>query len=243
MTRILHSGSAAIMLAAVILFTLPTAAHAAKALVATCTGQGADFVLTELSELDAAIVAGLPQPSGDNAVLVIDEDGGNAHWSTQTRTAIDKECGGSGDVEIALFQPIQPRDGLWTISLSDHHMQGCSGMLAGAVKSGASSMLGSSDSRQLDFREPFHPHPLLAKAEDIHWEQTGLNTWHAVMAREKAEGKSMVITVTVDAEVMSPTHIVETQLFRIEMPPALAKIMGGSGDCRSTVHAQLNWVK
>lgn len=225
-----------------LLLAAPLAAHAGKTMLATCTGQGADFLLTEITDEDAAIVYDLPPPQGSDAVLVVDADGGKAHWSNKSRKAIDKECGGDGDDEIALFSPIQPRNGDWNIELAKHTMDGCSAMIAKRAKAAVSQMTGDNTSHQLNFREPFHPQPLMAKARNMHWIQTGLNTWRAVMA-QSGDSSSMSFTVTLNAEVVSPTHIIETQLQHIKMSPALARVMGGSGNCRSTAVFNLHWLK
>ena len=230
------------LFAALALLAAPLAAHAGKTMLATCTGQGAEFLLTEITDEDASLVYGLSPPPGDEAVLVVSADGGKAHWSSKSRKAIDKECGGDGKDEIALFSPIQPRNGEWGIELMKHTMDGCSPMIAKRAKAAVSQMAGDNKSHQLSFREPFHPQPLLVKAKNIHWIQTGLNTWRAVMA-QSGDSSSMSFNVTLNAEVVSPTRIVETQLQHITMEPTIARMMGGSADCRATAVFNLHWVK
>lgn len=138
---------------------------------------------------------------------------------------------------------IQPRDGLWKAELSGHTMDGCSGMMASAIKSAMANMTAKQETHRLDFDTPFHPGPLMQGAEDMQWQRTGVNTWHGVMAQNKGSGESMSITVTLDVEVLSPTHIEEVEVFDMKMSPALARIMGGSGQCSATVHARLDWVE
>lgn len=229
--------------ALLLLLMVPAAAHAQKTMLATCTGQGASFLLTQLSESDAALVFGLSAPPAGNAVLVVSKDGSEARWSTDSRANIDRECGGDGSDEITLFQPIQPRDGTWSIKMSNNQLHGCSGMMGSAIKKSMNSVMGKKNSDTLRFDDPFHPRPLLAKSDkEIRWAQTGLNSWHAVLTQQGGSD-AMAITVTVDAEVHSPVRITEKLTFKIKMSPDLARIMGGSGDCRATAMGELDWVK
>lgn len=220
---------------------VPVTAHAAKTMLATCTGAGADFLLTDVTPDDAAVVYDLPAAPGADAVLVVDKDSGKARWSTESRAVIDKECGGDGDDEIALFSPIQPQDGLWKIKMTDSSTQGCTGMLGSAAKAGVKRAMGREGTEQMEFRQPFHPQPLMKHAKDIHWAQTGLNTWRALMA-QSGDSSAMRITVTLNAEVVSPTRIKETQWQDFELSGKLAGLMGGSGACRVTAIAELTRV-
>lgn len=240
-----HFSSWSLLAAFLLLSAGSVTAHAAQTLLATCTGEGADFLLTEVSEADAAIVYDLPAPPGDNAVLVVNKDGSDAHWSTDSRKAIDKECGGEGKDEIGLFQPIQPRDGTWSIKITDKQLHGCSGLIARAVNKGMSDAMGGEGTHPLSFDKPFHPRPLLDKADrEIHWVQTGLNRWRAVMAQSHNDSDAMKITVTLDAIVRSTGHITENETFHFEMSPQMARMLGGgSSNCHATAVAELNWVK
>lgn len=225
-----------------LLLTAPLAAQASKTMLATCTGQGAEFLLTEITDEDASIIYGLSAPQGDGAILVVDADGDNARWSNQSRKDIDKKCGGDGNDEIALFSPIQPRNGEWSIELTKHTMDGCSPMIAKRAMAAVSQVTGGNSNHQLSFSEPFHPQPLLAKAKNIRWVQTGLNSWRAIMA-QSGDSSSMSFDVSLNAKVVSTTRIVETQLQHITMAPTIARMMGGSEDCRSTAVFDLHWVK
>lgn len=220
-----------------------TAASAEDTLVAQCGGSnGANFFLSEVTPAEASIVYELPPAPGDGAVLVI--KGSDAHWSTDTRSAIDKACGGDGSDEISLFTPIQPRDGTWSIAITDHRMVGCSPMIAGAAKKAVTNALGDAKTHQLSFQQPFHPEPLMAKAEkDFAWVQTGADTWQSQIMQKGGDSGAMTMDVMLVAEVVSPTQIDETSTFTIRMSPQLQKIMGGTGNCRSIADYTLTWVK
>ncbi|HET6632954.1 MAG TPA: hypothetical protein VFG73_09650 [Rhodanobacteraceae bacterium] len=213
-----------------------TSVHAEGTMVAQCGRSGADFVLSDVTPADASMVYGLPAAPGDDAVLVVDELGG-AHWSTDSRSAIDTECGGDGSNEINLFTPIQPRDGTWRMEMVNHRTLGCSSRIAGAAKAAVARKVGQDTTHVFDFQQPFHPHPLM----DATWMQTGTNRWQSQIVHQGSE--AMTMDVAVRAKVISPSQINETSTFTIRMSPQLARIMGGSGNCRSIANFKLTWVK
>lgn len=125
---------------------------------------------------------------------------------------------------------IQPRDGTWRIALVSQSAQACPASIADRLTATLSGMFSAGTTHQMDFAEPFHPQPLLGKGPALAWQQTGLNTWHAVMNRTGSGAASVVVTV--DAEVHSPTRITEKQVFDLK----------GYFDCRSIATFELDWV-
>lgn len=235
-SAILFAAIGSLMLAA------PDTAAAADTLLATCKGDGADFHLADVSEEDASIVYGLSSAPGEDAVLVVDSDGGNAHWSTASRSDIDRDCGGDGDDEITLFEPVQPRDGLWRSRLTDHRMSGCPSMLATRVKAMLPDIMEKEGAEQRTFDKPFHPRGLMHDSERVHWVQVGPDRWRGVLAMENSSKAGMSMSVEVTLHVVSPTRMDGANTVTIDMPPRLAMMMGGgSGHCQSIARARMTW--
>ena len=104
-------------------------------------------------------------------------------------------------------EPIQPRDGIWTITMTGSEVQGCASTIASAVENTLSGMIDTENRHALNFRTPFHPEPLMKFAKKLAWEQTGPNTWTTVVAEQGGGGFNMKVVLNV--EVVSPTLIKE----------------------------------
>lgn len=103
--------------------------------------------------------------------------------------------------------PIQPRDGTWTITLTGNDVGGCGSTLAPALRAAMSNMMGTTNTQALSFMSPFHPEPLMKYAEPLTWEQTGANTWRTVLSGQGNQVISISAILTV--KVVSPTMIEE----------------------------------
>lgn len=132
---------------------------------------------------------------------------------------------------------IQPRDGAWTITMTDNDTQNCPPKIAAGVKAAMTNMMGKKTRKNLAFKTPFHPEPLMKHATSLSWTQTGTNTWKTVVAERDSNGMSM--KVVLDAEVMSPSLIKEVLNQKITMSGPVAKIMGASGPCLATSYYDL----
>lgn len=143
---------------------------------------------------------------------------------------------GSASINVTVKEedddPIQPRDGAWTITLTDSDMQNCPPKIATAVESAMTNMMGKKTRENITFKTPFHPEPLMKHAKSLSWSQTGTNTWKTVVADKGGSGISM--KVVLKAEVVSPTLIEEVLDQHIIMSGPVAKIMGASGPCLAT---------
>lgn len=148
---------------------------------------------------------------------------------------------GSASIGITVKdeEPIQPRDGLWSITLNDIEMTGCAPKIADGVRTALSQQMAAGNTESLEFEEPFHPQPLMKHDASLVWKQTGLNSWQTVVADVQKSG--MQQKVVLDAEVMSPTRIEEVGNHDIVMPDSMAKLLGGSAHCRATGYYELTW--
>lgn len=142
-------------------------------------------------------------------------------------------------VTVKEEEPIQPRDGLWSIEMTDIQMEGCSPKISGGIETALSEMMGKENTENLEFEEPFHPTPLMKHAKPLNWTQTGLNAWETVVA--DVNTKAMKQKVLLQAEVISPTLIKEVGKHDIIMSDQMAKLIGGSPHCRATGYYELTW--
>ncbi|MCZ4346341.1 hypothetical protein [Devosia neptuniae] len=221
--------------------------------IAKCTGNGADFYLSE-SPVDA-LVGSVPEPLPTNkdTILVVDQKKG-MYWSNQSRAAIDRACGGQGNEEIALFDGVQPRSGLWQARLGETRPEGCPAILASMFGPGLPGHMPAelSTPRQLTFGVPFHPDQLeLTKTlaasgiSAVNWRTAGEDSWQADIMSDifaqipggpgKGSGMAWRLTVT------SKDRIDHNVTVTIALPAEAAALMGMSGDCRVTSDNQ--WVR
>lgn len=198
-------------------------------------------------------VAGYQNESGPNVTYEWDFGDGSAtgsgdqvgrHVYTQKGTyTVTVHVGGEGvragsaNINVVVKEkeedePIQPRDGSWSISLTDSDIQDCPPKIAAGVKASMTNMMGKKNRENLNFKTPFHPDPLMKHAKTLSWKQTGTNTWKTVVAEKGSKGIS--IKVVLEAEVVSPTLIKEVLDQHITMSGPIAKLMGGSGACHAT---------
>lgn len=135
---------------------------------------------------------------------------------------------------------IQPRDGTWSMKLTNHETQGCSPRIAKAAKSGLAKLAGENNEHEITFAKPFHPEPLMKHDSELKWEHTGSNRWATEIAQQGSEAMSM--RMVLDVEVISPTRINEIGTYHIDLSPMFVKMMGGSAHCRSIGHYELTWL-
>lgn len=230
-----------------------TPALAEKAIIASCTGKGAHFYLSdeEFEMIEQAAVArgGGAAPSRD-AILVI---GNGLHWDTRSRSAIDKSCGGKGNDQIAIFDGIQPKSGLWQAKLGETKLQGCPPMMAQAFAQSPGALPEEWKApRRVDFERPFHPDQLemtrsfeAGMKSKVVWKQDGNDTWQtevfpelfAQMPPGQGGGSKMSwrLSVKDDDLIEHDTTLV------IALPAEVAATLGSGQNCRMTSHN--SWIR
>lgn len=221
--------------------------------IAKCTGNGADFYLSE-TPIDA--LTGLvpePLPTNKDTILVVDQKNG-MYWSNQSRAAIDRACGGQGNDALALFDGIQPRSGLWQARLGETRPQGCPAILSSMFAAGMPGHMPPelTTPRKLTFEVPFHPDQLeLTKSlaasglSTVNWRTAGEDSWRADIMSDifaqipggPGKGSGMEWRLSVKATDRIDHNVTVT----IALPAEAAALMGMSGDCRITSDNQ--WVR
>lgn len=124
---------------------------------------------------------------------------------------------------------IQPLDGTWMVTMKSMDLSSCSPMIAKQLRPALQSQIGDNNRHDLEFDKPFHPRPLMEKGPSLNWNQTGLNTWHALQA--ESGSSSMIFDVNLDIEVMSETHITGLQKQHVRAPAKLKQLLGNRLDC------------
>ena len=238
---------------AISLLSASTAVAQFNPVIAKCTGNGADFYLSEMA-IDT-LVGSVPEPlpTDPNTILVVDQKNG-MYWSNQSRAAIDRACGGQGNEEVALFDGVQPRSGLWQAKLGAVKPEGCPAMLSSMFGAGMPGHMPAelSTPRQLTFGVPFHPDQLeLTKTlaasgiSAVNWRTAGEDSWQAdIMSPIFAQipgGGGKGSGMDWRLSVKSRDRIDHTVTIRIVLPAEASALMGMSGDCRVTSANQ--WVR
>ncbi len=185
MTKILHF----IVAAAATQLLFVSSAHSQgsqqKMLMATCNeGQGCKCALTNVTLDEAAVLFGVPKPSGSVEDWTIYRNGDGFSFERRSIDTLHKANGGSGRCEVDLNLEtndggIVPRDGTWTASVTDAVFQGCNPMLENMLRSsGVLNRRGAS--RHIQWGGKFDPTQTEAFNEMnqfVEWRQSGLNSF------------------------------------------------------------------
>ena len=158
-------------------------AWAELAIVANCSeGKGCTF---ELSDFERGVFDpefDRPVEPDDIIVFGHKKNGGFVKYLTKkSRGAIDRDWGGDGFTQLALFNPqIQPRDGLWRATYGTATGTDCYGI--GNIGATFRRMIapGKAGEGDIQFQSPFNPRQLFPTNE-MKWKKTGYNTYKGAM--------------------------------------------------------------
>lgn len=160
------------------------------------------------------------------------------------RTPIELPEGQPIPAPIDLFpdESSGPLSGLWRAEVGPTSMEGCPPMMQGALSASAGALPGmTSDTRRMDFADPFHPDTLeMSRTTGVRWQEIGENQWRTTdMAAEVfaqipaggGGGSQLVWTLT----VLSPEEMAFRRDIEIILPDVAVAMMGMSPDgCRVT---------
>lgn len=232
-----------VLIAALLALAPPALAQGAGGKIYVVTpakdGKGIDAQLGALTAEEAAIALGYEGeaiPSGTNAVILV--KGRPARFTRASLEQIDREFGGDGEVEIALFDEkgeggdapfetglddIVPESGAWVARLASVET-------SGACPPGVADMIGKVQFTRNGtprFAAPFHPRQIDGDMAQLDWTRIGADRWRA---RPFESGPEVPMRVTWTLEVRSPTRITITGVTEIAMPSAT----GARAVCTST---------
>lgn len=227
---------------------LATPAAAEKAIFAKCTGTGAEFWVSDFEDnttLDTILATEGVGPSPfENATLVL-TDGKAPYWDPRNRDAIHRSCGGDGKAELALFNSMQPKSGLWEARIGETELKDCPAMMHSVFPISPGRLGGEMQAPQrLQFSTPFDPEDLELTRNfeatgqgDVTWTPVSENVWEAEIVADifdNVEAQGWVGSgLFWRLELVSPERIEHLVTVRLSLPPEVAAVMGGGKDCRA----------
>ncbi len=130
---------------------------------------------------------------------------------------------------------ISPKDGLWKAKMTSNNVTGCPSMLKSMIdKEGMKET-----SKNVTFDKPFHPRSLFEESGQLKWKKVGTNKWKAIMS-QGSEGMSVNITWSIG--VVSATKMNIASNVRMSLPPQMAAMFGGSGECKADILGTYNHI-
>lgn len=153
------------------------------AIIANCSeGKGCTF---ELSDFERGIFdPDFDRPVEPDDIIVFGHKKNGAfvmYLTKKSRGAIDRDWGGDGFTQLALFNPqIQPKDGLWKATYGTATGTDCYGI--GNIGATFRRMIapGKAGEGDIAFQYPFNPKQLFPSNE-MKWTKTGYNTYKGAM--------------------------------------------------------------
>ncbi len=130
---------------------------------------------------------------------------------------------------------INPKDGTWKSKIDTNNVSGCPSMM----KSMISKQSMKSQSKKVDFSEPFHPRSLFEESGQLKWKKLGANKWQAVMQQG---GGGMNVNITWSIDVVSKTKMNVASKVNMQLPPQMAAMFGGSGECKADTTGSYNYI-
>lgn len=130
---------------------------------------------------------------------------------------------------------INPKDGTWKSQINSNNVSGCPSMM----KSMISKQSMKPQSKKVDFAKPFHPKSLFEESGQLKWKKLGANKWQAVM---KQGGGGMGVNITWSIDVVSKTKMNVVSKVNMQLPPQMAAMFGGSGECKADTTGSYNYI-
>ncbi len=203
-----------------------------KLVVAKCGASGCACTLSDIdAEALGFLLGGDLPPDAMQKTWVIHD--GQAVLSPLSPDEVDLAMGGDGRCDLALFDPIQPRDGTWTGSVRVQSVTGCLPQVAAMVPALADGM---SQSKQIAWDGRFHPNKLVSGP------QTDIITWTA-QTPERFIGRMttpqtgvIAVTGAMTATLLSPDKATATLRLTIAAAPgadASALALIGMANCQT----------
>ncbi len=217
-----------------------------KAVIADCShGNGATFVLAQVTDEEMRIVMPeLPPRPFPDAILVL-EPKKAPYWDTRTQSEIDLACGGDGQTELELFATLQPKSGLWQARIGAVDIRGCPAIMEEVFPISPGALSGQTNApRRITFDIPFHPDNLdltenfeAQGGGAVNWVEISENSWKAEIFPEYfgelPPGMNGESKLTWTLTLKSETEIEHLSVVTIAFPAELVAVLGGDGDCQA----------
>lgn len=203
-----------------------------KLVVAKCSaGQGCRCALSDFDLETVSFLTGqdLPPEAVKGTYVMMD---GAAHLSPLSPDEVHRQAGGTGRCEMALFDPVLPRDGLWQGTVRVQSMQGCHPMVAEMVPAIAAGM---EMRQQIDWDGRFHPQKLAAgeTGDVVDWREQGPGSFTGRL--RVPQNDMLTITSGLTARLVTPDRATATLRLRLAAQGGNKAVMEAAGmaDCRS----------
>lgn len=202
-----------------------------KLVVAKCGDRGCSCTLSDIDAetLDLLLGPGLPPDAIKRTLVILDDD---AILSPLTPDEVDLAAGGDGKCELALFNPITPRDGTWQGSVRVQSVTGCLPQVGAMVPPLVDGM---GNSQRIAWGGQFHPQKLATgHSPAVSWSERSPGRF---TGRIQGPATGVIaVGAGLTATLTSPDHATATMRLRIAAAPgadkgALAAI--GMADCRT----------
>ena len=226
---------ASLALIALTILATPASAET-KGSVATCKEGGCTCLLTDMTQLDLAVLFGLEEaPSPDSVVIVADDI--DPMWSGVPTGDIDLKYKGDGTCEMALFADVVPKDGQWTGAVVAEKIEGCPVQMLPALGAITGTI---AVSRRIEWGGSYHPDKLHVDQQSNHvvvWTDHGGGAWTGVSTGNMNSPLELVMTTT--SRIETEDRITAGMKIRIGMKvddATTAGILKSSGltNCRVT---------
>jgi hypothetical protein len=224
------------LLASTFLALLPALAAAQqmtgeKIVVAKCGDTGCQCTLSDFDLETLSFLTGtdLP-PDAVKGTLVTYK--GETSLSPLTPDEVHQIAGGEGACELALFDPIIPRNGLWQGTVRVRSVTGCHPQVAEMVPAIAAGM---DSTVQVAWGGKFHPQKLATGGTSpvVEWTELGPGSFTGRLNVQQSD--VLTITSATTATLTAPDRATATLHLRIAAQGGNAAIMAAAGmaDCRT----------
>lgn len=137
------------------------------------------------------------------------------------------------------FADIQPKDGTWKAIITESDIKGCSPMMRSMIEKQSKN----AKTQPMTFEKPFHPNSMYKEADHVmKWKKVDDNLWEASLKQSDNEN-TMGMKLKMIVDIKSETLMEMKSSSDMSLPKEMAKMMGGSTECKSDIIATYNFVK
>ncbi|GAB1477845.1 hypothetical protein MASR2M74_03870 [Paracoccaceae bacterium] len=224
------------ILASVLLALAPFAAAAQqvtgeKIVVAKCGDAGCQCTLSDFDLETLSFLTGQDLPA-DAVKGTFVTYKGQSYLSQLSPDEVHQIAGGEGRCEMALFDPVVPRDGLWQGTVRVQSMSGCHPQVAEMVPAIAAGM---ENTVQIVWDGRFHPQKLAANGTDnvVVWNARGPSSFTGHI--EVPQSDVLRVETALTASLTAPDKATATLRLRIAASGGNKAVMQAArmADCRT----------
>lgn len=203
-----------------------------KIVMARCGDAGCQCTLSEFDLEALSFLTGQDLPAGAVQGTYVTYRG-EAYLSSLTPDEVHQIAGGEGKCEMALFDPIIPRDGTWQGSVRVQSMSGCHPQVAEMVPAIAAGM--ETTVQVVWEGGRFHPGKLASGGSSpaVEWTEKGPGSFTGRL--KVPQNKALTVTSSATATLTAPDRATATLRLRIAAEGGGNALLAavGMADCRT----------